>query len=175
MCVETLLILHLHSLWLFLNCQGINGVLQRHPALLGCNYFHRRFCTAFGGALWVIIINRMKLLLSEHVSKVIWFPLFVYSVACGIKWYPVDLQAGSSCKSVRFAELGCTCGKLNRDVADKEQFHRARNRLQLHGTLLCLLAEDGAPCCCGIAQTWVWFCPTDTLHLHTSFWKYAAS
>lgn len=94
MCVETLLILHLHKVFgLFPNCQGINGVLQWDPALLGCNYFHRRFCTAFGGALWIIIINRMKLLLSKLLSKVIWFPLLVYSVARGIKWYPVDFQA----------------------------------------------------------------------------------
>lgn len=94
MCVETLLILHLHKVFgLFPNCQGINGVLQRDPALLGCNYFHKRFCTAFGGALWIIIINRMKLLLSKLLSKVIWFPLLVYSVARGIKWYPVDFQA----------------------------------------------------------------------------------
>lgn len=40
---------------------------------------------------------------------------------------------GSSCKLVRFAGLGCACGKLNSGVADKEQFHRARSRFQLHG------------------------------------------
>lgn len=172
MCVETLLILHLHKVFgLFPNCQGINGVLQRGPALLGCNYFHKRSCTAFGGALWIIIINRMKLLLSKHMSKVIWFPLLVYSVARGIKWYPVDFQAVHAGQG----EVCWAGGKSSRGVGDKEEFHWARNRLQLHRTLLCLLAQDGGPCCCGVAQTWVWFCTTGTSCICMVWWKSAPS
>lgn len=39
---------------------------------------------------------------------------------------------GSSCKLVRFAELSCrACGKLNKGVADKEQFHSSGTRFQL--------------------------------------------
>lgn len=118
MCVETLLILHLHRVFgLFPNCQGINGVPQWDPALRDCNYFHERSRTAFGGALWIIIINKMKLLLSKHVSRVIRFPLFVHSVAHGIKWYPVDLQA------VHASWWGLLCCCFACDKLNKEQFH----------------------------------------------------
>lgn len=55
------------------------------------------------------------------MSKVVWFLLFVYSLACKIKWFPVDFQALHTSWWGLLYCFACACDKLNNGVADKEQ------------------------------------------------------